>query len=98
MIKKLLIVLFITLPIIAHSQFSGALALMKVDTNPEFDQYEKILFDATEFIFDNPKLAVIALILGFGFLIFVHELATALMQKSTNCIAMSGPLRPFCLA
>ncbi|MEO0505915.1 MAG: hypothetical protein AAF090_07145 [Bacteroidota bacterium] len=55
MIKKLLLVLFITLPIIAHSQFSGALALMKVDTNPEFDQYEKLLFDATEFIFDNPK-------------------------------------------
>lgn len=32
-------------------------------------------------IFDNPKLAVLALILGFGFLIFVHELGHFAVAK-----------------
>ncbi|MEM9822865.1 MAG: hypothetical protein AAF985_17430 [Bacteroidota bacterium] len=53
--KNLILLFLTTLPFLCHSQLSGALALMKVDTNPEFDQYEKLLFDATEFIFDNPK-------------------------------------------
>ncbi|MEM6459649.1 MAG: site-2 protease family protein, partial [Planctomycetota bacterium] len=33
------------------------------------------------FIFDNPTLAVVALILGFGFLIFVHELGHFAVAK-----------------
>lgn len=54
MIKKLLILALIGIPIFSHSQLSDSLNKMKADSEPNFADYEHLLFDATEYIFDNP--------------------------------------------
>lgn len=54
MIKKILLFALISIPIFGHSQLSDSLEKMKSDSEPDFANYEQILFDATEYIFANP--------------------------------------------
>jgi len=54
MIKKLFLFALTLMPILSQSQFSNSLAEMKSDTQQDFAKYEQLLFDATEYIFNNP--------------------------------------------
>lgn len=54
MIKKLSLILLLTLPTIMFGQLSKSLEEMKADKNVEYKKYEPLLFKATEYIFDNP--------------------------------------------
>jgi len=54
MIKKILLLAVISIPSFCHSQLSDSLEKMKSDSEPDFANYEQLLFDATEYIFDNP--------------------------------------------
>ncbi len=52
--KKLHLILLFILPIAVFGQLSESLNEMKADENPEYKNYEPLLFKATEYIFDNP--------------------------------------------
>ncbi|MGM0580929.1 MAG: hypothetical protein ACQETL_09640 [Bacteroidota bacterium] len=52
--KKLQLILLLILPITAFGQLSESLNDMKADKNPEYEEYESLLYNATEYIFDNP--------------------------------------------
>ena len=54
MIKKIFFLTFIGIPIFCHSQLSDSLKKMESESKPDFANYEQLLFDATEYIFDNP--------------------------------------------
>lgn len=54
MIKKILLLAIAIIPIFSHSQLSDSFKKMKSDSEPVFANYEQLLFDATEYIFDNP--------------------------------------------
>lgn len=54
MLKKLILLLLITLPLYAQSQLSNSLSKMTADKEVDFSNYEKLLFEATEYIFSNP--------------------------------------------
>lgn len=52
--KKLIIIFLLTFPITMLGQLSASLDEMKADKNPEYVKYEPLLFQATEYIFNNP--------------------------------------------
>lgn len=52
--KKILLITLFSIPIFSHSQLSESLEKMKSDSQPDFANYKQLLFDATEYIFDNP--------------------------------------------
>lgn len=54
MIKKLHLILLLILPITMFGQLSESLDKMKADKNAEYEKYEPLIFEATEYIFDNP--------------------------------------------
>ncbi|RKF03053.1 hypothetical protein C8N26_2427 [Tenacibaculum lutimaris] len=54
MSKKLHLILLLILPMIVFGQLSESLNNMKADENPEYKNYEPLLFKATKYIFDNP--------------------------------------------
>lgn len=54
MIKKLILIALSGITISGHSQLSESLKKMESDSEPDFANYEQLLFDATEYIFDNP--------------------------------------------
>ncbi|UZO80945.1 hypothetical protein NBT05_00320 [Aquimarina sp. ERC-38] len=54
MIKKLHLILLLILPITMFGQLSEALDEIRADKNAEYEKYEPLLFEATEYIFDNP--------------------------------------------
>ena len=54
MIKKVFLLALICIPLFSYAQLSSSFMEMKSDLNPDFTKYEQLLFDATEYIFDNP--------------------------------------------
>lgn len=54
MTKRIFLLALISIPVVCHSQLSDSLKKMESDSEPEFADYEQILYEATEYIFDNP--------------------------------------------
>lgn len=54
MTKKIILLAFLSIPILCHSQLSELLKKMESDSAPDFANYEQLLFEATEYIFDHP--------------------------------------------
>ena len=52
--KTLLLILFLISPITLFGQFSESLNEMQSDQNAEFSKYENLVFEATNYIFENP--------------------------------------------
>ena len=52
--KKNILTLIIILPLCVYSQLSVQLEKMLNDENPKFSDYEKTLYEATDYIFENP--------------------------------------------
>ena len=52
--KKYYFILFLILPFTVFSQLSASYSEMKTDKNPEYKIYEPLLYQATEYIFNNP--------------------------------------------
>ncbi len=52
--KKLALILFITLPLYSYCQLTTSLAKMLADEDPKYSEYEQLFYEATEFIFNNP--------------------------------------------
>lgn len=51
---KLLLILVLILPLTVFGQFSESLNEMQADQNAEFSKYERLVFDASNYIFENP--------------------------------------------
>ena len=54
MIKKTFLLALICIPLFGYSQLSSSFMEMKSDPEPDYTKYEQLLFEATEYIFDNP--------------------------------------------
>lgn len=52
--QKLLLILVFLFPIIAMAQFETAYKKLEAFKNPKIEDYEKLVFDATEYLLNNP--------------------------------------------
>jgi hypothetical protein len=52
--KKLFLLLIVAMPLISYGQLASSLAKLVADNEPNYSEYEQLLYEATEYISDNP--------------------------------------------
>jgi len=52
--RKILILILLTVPLLGFGQLAKSLAQMEADKEANYSEYEQLFYDATEYIFSNP--------------------------------------------